>query len=176
MTPWAVDHQAPLSMVFSRQEYWSGLSLPSPGDLPNPGIEPTSPASQEDSLLPESPRKPKNTVVGSLSLLQRIFPTKELNQGLLHCRQILYQLKLTAMLTAGLLYVTSPVLTYLRMQSSYLLATFLQFFLCLIPKVWSQVWSLFIWTWYLGVLGHFCSRFFVWDHAAFVFLCLAYFT
>ena len=44
VTPWAVAHQAPLSMVFSRQEYWSGLPFPSPGDLPDPGIKPTSPA------------------------------------------------------------------------------------------------------------------------------------
>ena len=43
-TPWAVAYQAPLSMGFSRQEYWSGLPFPSPGDLPDPGIEPRSPA------------------------------------------------------------------------------------------------------------------------------------
>ena len=49
-TPWTVAHQAPLSMGFSRQEYWSGLPFPSPGDLPNPGIEPKSPALQADSL------------------------------------------------------------------------------------------------------------------------------
>ena len=42
VTPWTVAHQAPLSMEFSRQEYWSGLSCPPPGDLPNPGIEPVS--------------------------------------------------------------------------------------------------------------------------------------
>ena len=42
LTPWTVAHQAPLSMEFSRQEYWSGLPFPSLGDLPNPGIEPTS--------------------------------------------------------------------------------------------------------------------------------------
>ena len=42
--PWTVAHQAPPSMRFSRQEYWSGLPFPSPGDLPNPGIEPGSPA------------------------------------------------------------------------------------------------------------------------------------
>ena len=47
---------------------------------------------QADSFLAEPPEKPKNTGVGSLSLLQQIFPTQELNQGLLHCRQILYQL------------------------------------------------------------------------------------
>ena len=44
-SPWAVAHQAPLSMGFSRQEYWSGLSCSPPGDLPNPGIEPASPKS-----------------------------------------------------------------------------------------------------------------------------------
>ena len=44
-TLWAVAHQAPLSMEFSRQEYWSGLPCPSPGDLPDPGIEPVSPVS-----------------------------------------------------------------------------------------------------------------------------------
>ena len=52
-TPWTIAHQAPLSMGFSRQEYWSGLPFPSPGDLPNSGIEPTSPeppALQVDSL------------------------------------------------------------------------------------------------------------------------------
>ena len=52
-TLWTVAHQAPLSMEFSRQEYWSGLPFPSPGDLPNPGIEPMSPALQVDSLLSE---------------------------------------------------------------------------------------------------------------------------
>ena len=44
VTPWTVAHQAPPSMGFSRQEYWSGLPFPSPGDLPDPGIEPVSPA------------------------------------------------------------------------------------------------------------------------------------
>ena len=50
-TPWTAAYQAPLSMEFSRQEYWSGLPLPHAGDLPNPGIKPSSPASQADSLL-----------------------------------------------------------------------------------------------------------------------------
>ena len=49
-TPWTVAHQAPLSVGFSRQEYWSGLPCPSPGDFLNPGIEPGSPAWQADSL------------------------------------------------------------------------------------------------------------------------------
>ena len=79
-------------MEFSRPEYWSGLPFSSPGDLPNPGIEPRSPTLQVDSLPAEPPGKPKNTGVGSLSLLQGIFLTQELNRGLLHCRWILYQL------------------------------------------------------------------------------------
>ena len=49
-TPWTVACQAPLSMRFSRQEYWTGLPFPSPGDLPDPGIEPRSPALQADSF------------------------------------------------------------------------------------------------------------------------------
>ena len=57
MTPWTVAHQTPLSMEFSRQEYWIGLPFPSPGDLPDPRIEPRSPALQADSLLTEPPRK-----------------------------------------------------------------------------------------------------------------------
>ena len=52
-TPWTIIHQAPLSMEFSRQEYWSGLPFPSPGDLPDLEIEPRSPAMQEDSLPSE---------------------------------------------------------------------------------------------------------------------------
>ena len=113
--PWTVALQAPLSVEFFRKEYWSGSPCPSPRDLPDPGIEPRSPALQADFLLSEplsesesclvvstsvqphrlySPwNSPgQNTEVGSLSFLQGIFPTKELNPGLLHCRRILYQL------------------------------------------------------------------------------------
>ena len=50
VTPWTVAHQAPLSMGSSRQEYWSGFPFPSPGDFPDPGIEPTSSAREVDSL------------------------------------------------------------------------------------------------------------------------------
>ena len=57
--PWTVAHQAPPSMGFSRQEYWSGLPFPSPGDLPNPGVEPRSPALQADALTSELPGKPR---------------------------------------------------------------------------------------------------------------------
>ena len=61
LPPMDCTHQAPLSMEFSGQEYWSGLPCPPPGDLPNPGIKPTSPASpalQADSLPAEPSRKP----------------------------------------------------------------------------------------------------------------------
>ena len=56
--PWTVAHQTPLSMGFSRQEYWSGLPFPSPGDLPDPGIEPRSPTLQADALTSVPPGKP----------------------------------------------------------------------------------------------------------------------
>ena len=59
-TPWTAAHQAPPSMGFSRQEYWSGLPFPSPGDLPDPGIEPRSPALQADALTSEPPGSPKH--------------------------------------------------------------------------------------------------------------------
>ena len=57
-TPWTVAYQASPSMGFSRQEYWSGLPFPSPGDLPNPGIEPGFPALVADALTSELPGKP----------------------------------------------------------------------------------------------------------------------
>ena len=56
-TPWTVAYQAPLSMGFPRQAYWSGLPFPSPEDLPNPGIEPGSPALLVDALPSEPPAK-----------------------------------------------------------------------------------------------------------------------
>ena len=59
--PWTIAHQALLSMDFSRQEYWSGLPFLSPGDLPDPGIEPRSPALQVYSLPTEPPGKPHQT-------------------------------------------------------------------------------------------------------------------
>ena len=58
VTPWTVAHQAPLSMGFSRQEYWCGLPCPPPGDLPKPEIKPRSPMLQANSLPPEPPVKP----------------------------------------------------------------------------------------------------------------------
>ena len=68
------------------------VAFPFSRGLPNPGIKPRSHALQVDSLPAKPQGKPKKTGVGSLSLLQGIFPTQEPNQGLLHCRQILYQL------------------------------------------------------------------------------------
>ena len=68
------------------------IAFPFSRDLPNSGIEPRSPTLEADSLPAEPQWKPKNTGVGSLSLLQQIFQTQESNWGLLHCRRILYQL------------------------------------------------------------------------------------
>ena len=72
MITWTAADKALLSVGFSRQEYWSGLPCPPPGDLPNPGTEPRSPALQEDSLLSEPPGKSlqnTNLVSGSLKLI-----------------------------------------------------------------------------------------------------------
>ena len=77
--PWIIQ-----STEFSRPEEWVAIPSSPPGDLPNPGNEPRSPTLQADSLQAQLPGKPKNTGVGSLSLLQRIFSTQESNQGFLH--------------------------------------------------------------------------------------------
>ena len=82
-------------MELSRPEYWNGQPFPSSWDLPNPGIKPGSPTLQADSLPAEPQGKPKYTGVGSLSLLQWIFPTQESNQGLLHCRLIILPTELS---------------------------------------------------------------------------------
>ena len=67
-TPWTVAHQAPPPMGFSRQEYWNGLPFPSPGDLPDPGIEPRSPALQADTLTSEKKIR-KTYHMGGISIL-----------------------------------------------------------------------------------------------------------
>ena len=59
VTPWTVAYQVPLSVGFSRQEYWNGLPFALPGDLPDPGIEPSSPTLQAVSLLSQPPGNPK---------------------------------------------------------------------------------------------------------------------
>ena len=107
-TPWTIAHQAPLSTGILQQQYWTGLPCPSPRDLPNPAIEPWSPALQADSLPSEPPEKPKKTGVGNLSLLQGNFPSQESNWGLLHCWQILYQLS----------YLGSPNTSFSSVQFS----------------------------------------------------------
>ena len=84
-TPWTVAYQAPPSMGFSRQEYWSGLPFPSPGDLPNPRIEPESPALQADALPSEPPGKdPMYVLLHSMPLtLQQATTNPCLQWGLL---------------------------------------------------------------------------------------------
>ena len=74
VTSWTVAYQAPLSMGFSRQEYWSGVPFPSPGDVPNPEIEPGSPVLQAEALLSEPPVKPPTII-----LLLSISPYKVVN-------------------------------------------------------------------------------------------------
>ena len=67
--PWTVVYQAPPSMEFSRQEYWSGLPFPSPEDLPDPGLKPWSPTLQEDALPSEPPGEPQFTNTHVCALL-----------------------------------------------------------------------------------------------------------
>ena len=68
VTPWTAAYQAPLSMEFSRQEYWSGLPFPFPVDLPNSGIKPKSPALQVDSLPTEPPGSPTTSERPSMTV------------------------------------------------------------------------------------------------------------
>ena len=74
MTPWTAAYQALPSMEFSRQEYWSGVPFPSPGDLPNPGIKPGSPALQADALTSEPPGKPITQVQLSINIHAKAIP------------------------------------------------------------------------------------------------------
>ena len=147
-TPGTAALQAPLCRRFSRQEYWSGLPCLPPGDLPNPGIEPRSPALQVDSLPSELRGKRKNTGVGSLSLLQGTFPTQELNWGLLHCSRFLHQLN----------YQGSPKGSEIERGKQYLgyLTLFIFFpstpyFKIMVPSLhcWGQLrakWDLWVWA------------------------------
>ena len=102
MTPWIVHGNSP------GQNTGVGSHSLLQGMFPTQGLKPRSPALQADSLPAEPPGKPKNTVVGSLSLLQGIFPTQESNLGLLHCRQILYQMS----------YQGSPILPHINLKMS----------------------------------------------------------
>ena len=73
VTPWTVAHQAHLSNGFLRQEYWSGLLFPSPGDLPDPGIKPVSPALSDGFFTTELPGKPNSMFLSSLFVSLRCF-------------------------------------------------------------------------------------------------------
>ena len=75
-TPWTVVCQAPLSMGFPRQEYWSGLPFPSPGHLPDPGIKPASPALAGGFFTTEPTGKPKYTIIRKKSILRKKTVTK----------------------------------------------------------------------------------------------------
>ena len=84
LTPWTVAHQAPLSLGFSRQEYWSVPPCPPPGDLPNPGSEPTSPALPAESLLLSHQGSPLISILAcyyfaAMSLLVVLLPHGILN-------------------------------------------------------------------------------------------------
>ena len=90
VTPWSAVCQAPLSIGFSRQDYWSGLPFPSPGDLPNPVFQLASSASP--ALAGRFLITGKHSGVNSHPLLQGILLTQGQNPGLLYCRQILHHL------------------------------------------------------------------------------------
>ena len=92
-TPWTVAHKAPLSMEFSRQEYWSGLPFPSPGNLPDPGIKPMSLASHAlvgGFFTTEPPGKPQEYWNRQPFPYSGIFLTQGSTPSLPHCRWILY--------------------------------------------------------------------------------------
>ena len=84
-TPWTAARQAPLSMGFCRQEYWSGLSFPSPGDLPDPGIEPASPALEGRLFTTEPPEKPPNNFKLYINTIFAIFNYDVIVYYILNC-------------------------------------------------------------------------------------------
>ena len=79
VTPWTVTHQAPLSMGFPRQEYWSGLTFPSPGDLHDPGIRPEFPTLAGRFFTAESPERPKDNLLDNLKNDSKIGDKRDLN-------------------------------------------------------------------------------------------------
>ena len=113
---------------FSSQGYWSWFPCPPPGNLPNPGIKPRSPALQADSLPTEPPGKPKNTGVGSLSFLQGIIPAQKSDQGLLHWRWIFYQLS----------YQESPAKTWKQPK-------------CPLTEEWIKMWYIYTMEYYSAI-------------------------
>ena len=124
-------------------ECWSEQPFPSPGDLPNRGIEPRSPALHMDSLPAEPPGKPKSTGVGSLSLLPWIFPTQKSNRGLLHCRQLSYQGSLPIGKTSQIKVLSfSYILTFLWQYLKSIASSYkkLKVILILVIQLLSHVW------------------------------------
>ena len=105
LRPRGLEPTGSVSVGVSRQEYWSGLPCPPPGDLSHPGVKPRPPTLQADSLPAEPRGKFTNTGVGSLSILQGIFPSKGSNLGLLHCRLILHYLR-----HQGPVFITKPLI------------------------------------------------------------------
>ena len=89
-TPWTVAYQAPPSMGFSRQECWSGLPFPSPGDLPDPGIKPGSPALRADALPSEPPGKPMTNLDNILKSRDITVPTKVHLVKVMVCPIVMY--------------------------------------------------------------------------------------
>ena len=83
MTPWTVAHQAPLCMNFSQKKYWSGLPFPPPGDLPDPGIKPTSPALAGGFFTTEPPAKPWVRRIKKINVMRcsfsKKYPLREMN-------------------------------------------------------------------------------------------------
>ena len=106
VTPGTVAHQTPLSLGFSRQEYWSGLPFPSPVDLPDPGIEPTSPALADRCLF--------------VCLFLFVLPLSHQGSPVLFSNFQIYETLLLT--TATVLYITSSELIYLIIGSLYLLS------------------------------------------------------
>ena len=91
MTPWIIARQVPLSMEFSRQEYWSGLLFPFPGDLPGPGIKPGSAALQADYLPEPHPVKGQKNILGFESCV-RVLQRKRTNRILYRHRDLSIQI------------------------------------------------------------------------------------
>ena len=116
---------------FSRQQYWSGLPSPSPVDFPKPEIEPRFPTLLMCSLPSEPPGKPNHAGMDSLSLLQEIFLTQELNWTLLHCKWILYQLSYQ-----GSHCRVTGVFFFFFILSAFLLFFINFFVLCIIKMHW----------------------------------------
>ena len=125
---------------FSRQQYWSELPSLSPVDFPNPGIEPRFPILLMCSLPSEPPGKPNHAVMDSLSLLQEIFLTQELNWALLHCKWILYQLSYQGShcrVTDIQCYcIEWSILFFFFILSAFLLLFINFFVLCIIKMHW----------------------------------------